>query len=111
MNTHSESARGMLQAWIGLVHVKPRPGNEILGRAGGAFVPAIALARSGEDFVSKVVAKLVSYEFDILEIKDIEPCATRFKRCAVAKEVIALVSSLSEETPVALHTFQAYEGE
>jgi peptidase E len=82
-----------------------------LGRAGAAFVPAIALARSRDDFVSKVTAKLDTYDFEIVEIKDIEPCRTRFRRCAVSEEVIALAASLTENNPVALHTFHAYEGE
>lgn len=94
--------------WIGLAQVKPRPGNEMLGIATGAFVPVLALARTQDDFVNKVVAKLESYDFDVVEIDDIELCKARFKQPDISNEIIALETLLSEDNPVTLHTFQSY---
>lgn len=95
-------------AWIGLAHVRPRPGNESLGRAVGGFVPVLALAQDQREFVSKVVESLNMCDFDVLEIADIEQCDARFSRQHVAEEIKTLANSLSEECSVVLDTFQAY---
>ena len=44
-----------LEKWIGLAHVKPKPGNDVLGGAAGAYVAAVALAGDPDDFGKFVV--------------------------------------------------------
>ena len=100
-----------LETWIGIAHVKPRPGNQMLGHACGAMVPILALACSQDDFTRKAAKKLDSYDFDVVEIKDIGQFGSRFRGCGVSRAMEALADSLSEDNPVALHTFQSYTEE
>jgi hypothetical protein len=95
------------EPWIGTVHIKPRPGNEIIGCAIGAFVPALALASSADEYVSKVTAKFDSYECDVLEVREIETCRMRF-RGSPNTDIELLVGSLDKDHPVAFHDFHAY---
>lgn len=100
-----------MQTWIGLVHVRPRPENHLLSGAIGAFVPAVASAEDEDEFVSKVVDLLHEYQFDVLEVKDIEPLRQRLGHANVDPEVLHLAASLSAKNPVALSSFEAYEAE
>ena len=101
----------LVDVWIGLAHVKPRPGNDLLDGAIGAFVPSLALAENEEDYASKVTALLSEYGFHVLDLDDIERFEERLKRFPVHEDIVALVSSLSPEEPVALSDFDAYEHE
>ena len=42
--------------WIGLVEVRPRPANDDLGDALGAYVPALAPALTEDEFVAVTTA-------------------------------------------------------
>jgi hypothetical protein len=108
MSMQDDKHNDSVEAWIGLAHVKPRRGNEILGTSSGAVVPVLALARDQADFVSKVIEKLESYDFDVVEIDDMESCSSRFEKCEISSEVKARAESLSKDNPVALHTFHTY---
>jgi hypothetical protein len=97
--------------WIGLVNVKPNPGNKLLGKAVGAFVPAIALAKDERDFANKVAAFIAAYDFDIIGIDDIEHLETRRKRCPVEEDVLKLADGLSPGNDIAISTFDSYREE
>lgn len=98
-----------MDVWIGLAHVKPKPGNAVLEGAVGAFVPSLALAVDESDYASKVAALLESYDFDVLGLEDVERLDERRRRFAVGKEILALVQGLCPENPVAVSYFDAYE--
>jgi hypothetical protein len=102
---------GMQGKWIGLAQVKPRPGNKLLDDAAGAFVAAVSLASGLDDYVAKVTTVLSAYGFDVLNIKDIEPCVVRAQKYPLESAVQELSEQVSEEGPVSLgtfHTFTAY---
>jgi hypothetical protein len=100
-----------MEPWIGLAHVRPLPGNDLLEGAIGAFVTVVALARSEDDFVSQASYKLQSYEFEIVEIEDIEPWKVRIEHFPVDEHIQGLVRSLGSDNRVLLGTFHEYENE
>jgi hypothetical protein len=95
-------------AWIGLARVKPRVGNKTLSSAAGAVVPVLALALNQDDFVTKAVTTLNRYEFDVMEIENVELYAKRMAKYKVADHIALLAKSLSENAPVAFGPFHSY---
>lgn len=95
--------------WIGLAHVKPNSGNTSLQDAIGAFVPSLALANNAEDFADKVTSLLEEYDFEVLELEDIEPLETREKHSKISIDIESLASEISNDNPVLLDEFQAYD--
>ncbi len=108
MNTQTNNIR---QCWIGLAHVKPKLGNNLLEGAIGAFVPILALADGIDNFLSITKKWLESYDFDVIEIEDIELFMERLKNSDVEEELKAISEKLTDKDPVAMDTFQAYDNE
>ena len=108
MSTQIDNIR---QCWIGLAHVKPKVGNSLLEGALGAFVPILALAEGIDLFISMSTMWLESYDFEVIEIEDIEPFKERLMKSDVEDDLKALVEGLTDENPIAIDTFQAYDNE
>jgi hypothetical protein len=96
------------RVWIGLAHVIPRRGNDMLGTAAGAFVPVLAIARDEASFSEQAITTLHVYEFEVAEIEDIELFEARAAKHEMPPDLQALASTLSQERPVLLHTFHSY---
>jgi hypothetical protein len=109
MNTQNK--KKMRQCWIGLAHVKPRAGNNLLNGAIGAFVPILAIAKGINDFISIATNWMESYDFDVIEIQDIEMFRDRICKSDVDDELKQLSENLTEQDPVAIDAFQAYDSE
>ncbi len=75
----------------------------------GAFVPILALADGIDEFVSITTMRLESYDFDVIEIEDIELFEERLSKSDVEDEIKALADGLSDEDPVVMDFFQAYD--
>jgi len=97
--------------WIGLAHVKPKPGNALLDGAAGAFVPVVALADNESEFASSVATFLNAYKFDVIAVEDIELLDSRRQHSTVENEVVELAESLTLDDPIALSEFEGYENE
>src|SRR5207249_2158345 len=95
--------------WIGLAHVKPKPGNDTLSGALEAYVAAIALAKDSTQFSEKVTTLLNEYGFDVLRIEDIELLKRRIQKFQVAADLTKLAEDLTPENPVALGTLHSYK--
>ena len=85
------------------------PGNTALGNSTGAYVAAIGLADDADAFVRIVTARLHDYDFQVVEIEDIEMFDKRSGRFKVDPEVTSMAASLDMENPIALATFHAYK--
>jgi hypothetical protein len=109
MNIQNKHHSDFPEAWIGLAHVTPREGNDMLQGAAGAFVPVLAWVRHKDEFSIKAISYLSMYEFDVLEIEDIEPCISRFLKYEVSDEIKTLANSLSDDNPILLLTFEVYK--
>jgi hypothetical protein len=66
--------------WIGLLDLRPRPGNDLLGDAGGAYVHALAPAESREEFVAVWTRLMEDADYDVLSIEEAEPFDDRQRR-------------------------------
>lgn len=106
MNFHNSKTK---QCWIGLAHVRPKEGNNSLEGALGAFVPILALAYDIDDFVAITTMRLESYDFDVIEIEDVEPFMYRLSKSDVEDEIKVLAERLTDEDPIVMDTFQAYD--
>jgi hypothetical protein len=106
MNTLNERAA---HKWIGLAHVRPSLGNTALGNSAGAYVAAVGLADNADTFARLVSEKLHEYDFQVVEVEDIELFERRSAKYEVDPEVTNMAESLNTENPVALATFHAYK--
>lgn len=97
-----------LQCWIGLAHVKPTQGNNLLSGDSGAFVPVLALAAGIDDFLSTTAFYLNSYDFEIIEIEDIELYNDRLQNSSVSDDIKKLRANISDSNPILLDVFQSY---
>ncbi len=109
MNTQiDKQIKSKKQKWIGLVHVKPKPNNDSLEGAKGAFVSAIALANDEMDFSGIVTDALNGYDFEVVAIEDIELFEKRIKKFPINQETIELAEKINEENFVEIGTFHSY---
>ncbi|HEV2948420.1 MAG TPA: hypothetical protein VGX70_13665 [Gemmataceae bacterium] len=99
----------MPEIWIGLAHVKPRPANDLLEGSRGAFVNSVGLAENEQDFASALIDVLDKYDFDVVEMKDVEPLRNRELTYSVDSNLRELAAKLTWEDPIGLGSFHAYE--
>jgi hypothetical protein len=97
-----------VEVWIGVAHVKPRPSNDLLEGAIGAFVSSVALAECDQGFITSVSDLLHKLDFDILEMMDIGTLHERQLHGTVEATLIQLAADLTTESPVGLGTFHSY---
>ena len=98
----------MMEVWIGLVHVKPSLGCNLLNGATGAFVSVVAIAEDGENFSRSVAAYLEEYLLDTVEFEDVELLQEREQSETVDEELVQLAQELTPDAPVGLGTFDVY---
>ncbi len=100
-----------MEIWIGTVHVRPKPGNEDLGEALGAYVPTLALADSEETYSIRVYELFNKWDFEALEVVNHESLSVRLSREPVDEYLITLADTLGEKNPAAWGKFQVYLNE
>lgn len=98
-----------MNIWIGTLHVTPKSGNDLLEGAIGAFVPILAFADSEQDFASKAQALMQAYEFNVLEILDVELFNERRKHSEISEGIVSTAQRLCNSEPIAPCTFQGYD--
>src|SRR6187401_475013 len=94
--------------WIGLLHVKPREGNN-LTRGLHSFVNVVALAKDADDYAGIATRLLNAMDFDVLELKDVESWLERLKKGSPDQETRDLVAGLTSENWAAYSTFYSYD--
>jgi hypothetical protein len=99
----------MAEVWIGLAHVRPRQGNDLLEGELGAFVPSVGLAENEQEFASAVAWLLNKLEFDVVEVEDIETLTKRESSFSVDSQLLELASKLTPEYPVQIGKFHCYD--
>ncbi len=104
----SETGR---EVWIGLVEVRPVPGNTIFDGAPGAYSNALCLAGSEDEYRFMVEVELAKLGLEVLGFEDIEPLRERRRHADPDDEILDLVSQLSESMPLLYDTFYVYESE
>ena len=96
-------------SWIGMAHVRPREGNELLDGALGAFVQVLALAENEDDFIKQGADLFSEYEFDVLEWVHVQNFEERKASSDVEKSLVMHAMQLSADNPIYLDEFQAYD--
>ena len=95
--------------WIGLYEVRSLPGNDALAGMAGAFVNVVALGKDVEDFKRTASGALRDYDFEVLTVAGIGTVEERGKREDLVLALEQLAASLTNDNPVQLDEFQAYE--
>lgn len=96
------------EVWIGLVEVRPRPGNVVLGQALGAFTNVLAWASDASDYEARVRGALAANDFDVLAVSEAEPLRERDRRTGVVQALVDLARQVTEDDAVQFDTFQSY---
>ncbi len=97
--------------WIGLFHVLPVAGNDVLDGAIGAFVTIAAMADGEKHFLDIVRTALGEAGFEISSAEDVQPWSTRIRVSRPENEICELVESLTADNRVAFGDFYSYDAE
>ena len=63
--------------WVGLVELRPLPGNDTLGDDPGAFANAVTVAADAEDFGTRVANFFIGEGFELISLESVETLADR----------------------------------
>ncbi len=99
--------------WIGVVGVRPIPGNTRLEGAEGAYVNALALVSNAADYELVVTRALRELEFSVFEFDDVETFADRVKTATIEDGLEELASVVRRTGRVQFgifHRFSDVEG-
>jgi hypothetical protein len=99
----------MKEVWIGLIGVVPTKGNESLDGAKGAYVNALAPAKSQDEYdrvVRKAVGKLNLFFF---ECDEVEPLAARAARMALDERLHDLADQALRTQEVMFDEFHCFK--
>jgi hypothetical protein len=94
--------------WIGLVHLIPRQGNNILEECIGAYANAVALASDEIEFRSRINAAAALLDFDVADLEDVEPFQSRSTDYEIDPELRVIAEQAAESGEVVFDTFEAY---
>jgi len=97
--------------WIGLIEVRPQPGNDSFGSAKGGYVNVLALARSRQEYEKAVQLELHSLRFDVGEIEDPEPLQDRLSRVHVDPALQELGKEVEASGAARCGTFHTFAEE
>ncbi len=117
MNFPNDPTNFAPDVWIGLAHAIPRPTNDLLDGALGAYVNAVAIASSEHEFCNRIEDALNAWQFDVVKISDVERFGERERAkrngqgAIISDDIYELVNLLTESEPVQFSTFNAYSAE
>jgi hypothetical protein len=95
--------------WVGLVHITPRPGCDLLKGQTGAFSNAVAVAPDGNAFGIRIGIYFASLGFDVLELDNVERLEDRRKTHHVPDEILDLAASAEESCEVEYDGYFTYD--
>jgi hypothetical protein len=97
------------ELWIGLVNVLSMPNNEKLPETKGAYVTVLMQALGGKDFCDLIKAELLSYNYYVIEIEDIEKFNIRKAKYILSDELLSLASETKRTGKIGLCNFHTYD--
>ena len=100
-----------MNIWIGLAHVRPWEGNDLLGNGHGAIVPVVGLASSADDLATLAATLLYHHQFEVVEVDDIELLSTRLSHHTVESDVLEIAEGLHESNRVGIGAFEVYQAD
>ncbi|MBL4906773.1 MAG: hypothetical protein JKX94_04915 [Sneathiella sp.] len=98
------------QVWIGLFGLTIPEKNEVLEGCDYAYVNALSVAISKEEFISKVKLSCQKLQFLVDEIEDVEPFSQRIKNYKTNADMYQLAEQAKSKNEVMFGTFHGSEG-
>ena len=99
---------GTFDVWIGLVEVRPLPGNELLDGDPGAFANTLTVAGDAEDFCTRAANFFRGEGFEVLGFENVERLDDRASDGALPDEMLLLGEQASESSEVHFDTYFRY---
>jgi hypothetical protein len=99
---------GTFDVWIGLVEVRPLPGNDTLAGDPGAFANALTIAGDAEDFCTRVANFFRGEGFEVLSCESVERLEDRARGVALPEEMAELGDAARETSEVQFDTYFTY---
>ena len=96
------------QVWAGLATVHQHPGAGALLDRNDAFVNAVALAQTAEEFAQLVRGALSQLGFELVELEEIEPLALRRLSFAIPEEMERLAEIAQNSVTVEFGAFHTW---
>ena len=94
--------------WIGLVEVRPLPGNDMLAGDPGAFANALTIAGDSQDFCTRVANFFREESFEVLSFESVERLQDRARNGALPAEMVELGAAARETSEVQFDTYFTY---
>ena len=94
--------------WFALVRVEPVNGNSDLGNAIGAYVNVAYRAQNRNDFLVILKESFTSYDFNVLEVEEIEGVNELSIVNPESAEKLILLKQISHGDDIAWGTFYNY---
>lgn len=99
----------VVNVWIGLVGVIPVRENTCLVDAKGAYVNALALVSSSEEYEETVAAALGEFGLFAFEFEDVEPISDRMSRVQIAQSLRELADETRRSGQVRFDDFHTFK--
>jgi hypothetical protein len=99
---------GTFDVWIGLVEVRPLPGNETLEGDPGAFANALTIAGDAEDFCTRVAGFFGGEGFEVVSFESVERLQDRARDVALPAEMAELGTAARDTAEVQYDTYFTY---
>lgn len=97
------------EVWIGLLGIKPLPGNDLLSPGAlGAYVQTLAWASSQNEYLAEIGKALKDYGFSLEEYNDLEPIAVRSRKMQLEDPILKLASEVRATKNVRFGIFNNY---
>ena len=100
------------EVWIGLITVKPKPGNKFFDKnSKGAYVNILGWADRNSEFQSEVKHALDDYHLKLVEMEDVEPLSIHQRKFNVDSKLMDLSVEVKNTGKVRFGTFHYYNNE
>ena len=99
----------MKRVWIGLVHLRPERGCELIKQ--NSFVQVVAFVKDAVEFSGELNIAAEHYKMTVVGIEDLEPFEDRLRSHLVAAELKTKAEEAKETGHLRFGTFHSYRAE
>jgi hypothetical protein len=96
------------EVWIGLVEVRPLPGNDMLEGDPGAFANALTVAADAEDFCTRAANFFRVEGFEVVSFENVERLEERASNLALPGPIVELGEAAQATAEVQFDTYFTY---
>lgn len=94
--------------WVGTAEVAPRPGNELLGGASGAYVPVVGIAGSRLAFEAGIRLAMGALDFELIDVEDVRQLLVPAEVGHPDEALAQRLHLLGPDNPIELGSFHAF---